>query len=508
MVTPEEQWRIIRQGTQTVIQEDELLGKLRESCARGRPLRIKLGLDPSAPDIHLGHAVVLRKLRQMQLLGHDVHLVIGDFTGMIGDPTGRSKTRVPLSREQILANAETYREQIFRILDPARTAIHFNSEWLAGLDFSAVIRLAGQVTVARLLERDDFAKRQQNRQAIGLHEFFYPLMQGYDSIYLEADIEVGGTDQTFNILMGRTLQKAYGQACQVAIFLPILEGLDGVEKMSKSLGNTVGIQDPADVMYARIMKVPDQLIGRYFELATDIHPDQLADMHRQLADPAVNPRDVKMELARTIVTLYHDGAAAAAAELAFRRLYQERQVPDQLTDCFLLSGDFAADGRLDLVRLLVRLQMAYNNSEARRLIQQGGVRLDRTVVRDFQVRAAGTAILWVGKHQCVRLVRPSDAPADPALLQDIAQHEQQQGDEDRRQDGQGRVALESAENPAVRQVLAESADQFAGKLEETAAADGHDQQDQQAEVQAQAVVQQGEQLAGSEHQEQEGRQQA
>ncbi|MEA4889431.1 MAG: tyrosine--tRNA ligase [Clostridiaceae bacterium] len=405
MVTPEEQLSIIKQGSEAIITEDELLDKLRVSCETRRPLRIKLGLDPSAPDIHLGHAVVLRKLRQLQALGHEVHLVIGDFTGMIGDPTGRSKTRKPLTHEEVEFHAATYREQVFRILDPDRTWIHFNSEWLSGLDFTAIIKLAGQVTVARLLERDDFANRQAKQQPIGLHEFFYPLMQGYDSIHLQSDIELGGTDQTFNILMGRTLQKAYGQPAQTAVFMPILEGLDGVEKMSKSLGNTIGIQDMPDIMFAKAMKVPDPLIIRYFELTTDIHPADLSAMKKKLSDPSVNPRDVKLGLARLIVAQYHGDAAAAAAEQAFCRLYRERNIPEQVRTCQLEVGDFTGEGTLDLVRVMVRLQMAYNNSEARRLIQQGGVRLDDLVVRDFRLPLSDKKIiLWVGKHQCVQLI--------------------------------------------------------------------------------------------------------
>ncbi|HBM75272.1 MAG TPA: tyrosine--tRNA ligase, partial [Clostridiaceae bacterium] len=281
MLTPNEQMRIICKGVNTLVNEEELFKKLERSYERNEPMTIKLGLDPSAPDIHLGHAVVLRKIKQMQDLGHHAVIIIGDFTGRIGDPTGKSKGRVALTDEQVKENAKTYYEQILKILDAKKTEVRFNSEWLSKLSFEDVLRLASTTTVARMLERDDFQSRYQNQVPIGIHEFLYPLMQAYDSVAIKADIELGGTDQTFNILMGRTLQKTFGQEQQIAIFMPILEGLDGVEKMSKSLGNYIGINEPAEVMFKKVMEVPDKLIIRYFELATDEHPDKIDKIKKE-----------------------------------------------------------------------------------------------------------------------------------------------------------------------------------------------------------------------------------
>ena len=295
MLSPKEQYRIITKGVQTLVNEEELMQKLQKSYDNNKPLIIKLGLDPSAPDIHIGHAVVLRKIKQMQDLGHQVVIIIGDFTGKIGDPTGKSKGRVALSDEQVRANAKTYCDQIFKILDRDKTHVRFNSEWLSKMTFEDVIRLASTTTVARMLERDDFQNRYAKQVPIGIHEFFYPLMQAKDSVELEADIELGGTDQTFNILMGRMLQKSVGQEQQIAMFMPILEGLDGVEKMSKSLGNYIGVNEPAEVMFKKVMEVPDSLIIKYYELCTDEHPDTVDDIKAQLANGA-NPRDIKYGL--------------------------------------------------------------------------------------------------------------------------------------------------------------------------------------------------------------------
>jgi len=299
-----EQLRIITKGASEVIQVDELRDKLSRSIKDHKPLIIKFGLDPSAPDIHLGHSVPLRKLRQMQDLGHKVVIIIGDFTGKIGDPTGKSKTRKPLSDKEVKENAKTYLEQLFLILEEEKTEVRFNSEWLSKLNFQDVIELASKMTVARMLERDDFKTRFRNNDAIGCHEFLYPLMQGYDSLKINADIELGGTDQTFNILMGRTLQKSEGVEQQIALFMPILEGLDGVQKMSKSLNNYIGVKEDANVMFKKVMEVPDHLIIRYFELVTDEHPDRIDELKLALEEGA-NPRDIKFELARTITMLYH-----------------------------------------------------------------------------------------------------------------------------------------------------------------------------------------------------------
>ena len=300
----DEQLRIMKKGIDSIVNEEELRKKLERSVEEEMPLTIKLGLDPSAPDIHLGHAVVLRKIRQMQELGHKVIIIIGDFTGMIGDPTGKVKGRVALTEEQVKENSLTYQKQMFKVLDREKTEVRYNSEWLSKLTFDKVIQLAMTTTVARILERDDFQNRYNNNLPIGLHEFFYPLMQAYDSIEIDADIELGGTDQTFNILMGRTLQKSLDKEQQIAIFMPILEGLDGVEKMSKSLGNYIGVEEEAHVMFKKVMEVPDELIIRYFELATDEHPDRIEEIKKELEN-GKNPRDVKYELANAITSLYH-----------------------------------------------------------------------------------------------------------------------------------------------------------------------------------------------------------
>lgn len=298
MASIDEQIRIISKGAEEIISIDDLKEKLKKSQETGKPLTVKLGLDPTAPDIHLGHAVVLRKIKQFQDLGHRAVIIIDDFTGMIGDPTGRSKTRKPLTRDEVIENARTYENQIFKILDREKTDVRFNSEWLSRFNFADVIELASNCTVARILERDDFQKRFHAHESIGVHEFFYPLMQGYDSVALKADVELGGTDQRFNILMGRNLQKDYGQESQVAIFMPILEGTDGVEKMSKSFGNYIGINEPPNDIYGKVMSIPDNMIIRYFELATDVHPDDLAKIKEALNSGNINPRDVKMRLVK------------------------------------------------------------------------------------------------------------------------------------------------------------------------------------------------------------------
>lgn len=298
------QMRMMLKGAAEVVGEDELRAKVARAVKEQKPLTVKLGLDPSAPDIHLGHAVVLRKLKQMQDMGHKIVIIIGDFTGQIGDPTGKTKGRKALSTRQVLENALTYQEQIFRVLDKEKTEVRYNGEWLELMSFADVLQLAMTTTVARMLERDDFHNRFVNNTPIGLHEFFYPLMQAYDSVAIQADLELGGTDQTFNILMGRTLQKTMGMEPQAAMFMPILEGLDGVEKMSKSLGNYIGVNEPAEVMFKKVMEVPDTLIIRYFELATDETPERIEEIRAELAD-GKNPRDVKLELARVITSLYH-----------------------------------------------------------------------------------------------------------------------------------------------------------------------------------------------------------
>ncbi|MDW7656929.1 MAG: tyrosine--tRNA ligase [Bacillota bacterium] len=397
------QLRIILKGAAQVVREDELMAKILHSLKTRKPLIIKLGLDPSAPDIHLGHAVVLRKVRQMQDLGHHAAIVIGDFTGRIGDPSGKSKTRRPLSAEQVLANAQTYEKQIFRIIDRSQTQVCFNSMWLAGLDFQEILQLAGQVTVARLLERDDFAGRYARQEPIGLHELFYPLMQAYDSVHLKADIELGGTDQTFNILMGRNIQKAYGQESQIGLFMPLLEGIDGNEKMSKSLGNSIGIMEEAKVQYEKIMRIPDHLIMRYYELATDMHPDAVDQIRQSLTMPQTNPRDIKMQLAETITRLYWDHAAANEAQQHFQAVFQE--APAEWLEAIACPSDCCnPDGSIDLPALLTLTGCAASKSEARRLINQNGLRIDGSTWTGLTCPAGRIGcVIQIGKRKKFRL---------------------------------------------------------------------------------------------------------
>lgn len=408
----EKQMALIKRGVVEIIPEEDLIRKLERSIAGGKPLRVKLGLDPTAPDIHLGHTVVLHKMRQFQELGHQAIIILGDFTARIGDPTGRSETRKPLSPEEIEANAATYREQIFKILDPERTRVVFNSQWLGSLTFADVIGLAAKYTVARMLERDDFARRFREGVAIGIHEFLYPLMQGYDSVALEADVELGGTDQKFNLLMGRTLQKEYGQEPQVAITMPILEGLDGVHKMSKSLGNYVGITDPPGEMYGKIMSLPDELMIRYFELVTAVPAEEVRSIAEGLADGRLHPRDVKMRLAREIVSTYHSEAAAERAEAEFIRVFRHHDVPEEVP-AFRVAPE-----RVWLPRLMVEAGLAASTSEARRLIQQGGVKVDGVPVADpgVEIVPAEGMVIRAGKRRFVRLsVAPWGTRTAPAV---------------------------------------------------------------------------------------------
>lgn len=403
MVPIEEQIKIISKGADEIIDVDELKEKLTKAQKEGRPLRVKLGLDPTAPDIHLGHAVVLRKIKQMQDLGHKAIIIIGDFTAMIGDPTGRSKTRPPLSREEVLENARTYQEQIFKIIDKEKTEVRFNSEWLGELKFSDVIELAGKYTVARMLEREDFKNRFENQQSIGIHEFFYPLMQGYDSVAIKADIELGGTDQRFNLLMGRTLQKDYGQERQVALLMPLLEGTDGVEKMSKSLGNYIGIYEEPDQMYGKVMSIPDELMIKYYELATDIHPDEIERIKTSLEDGTYHPRDAKMRLAREITTLYHGEEAAIKAEEQFKAVFQKGGVPEDIPS-FKVPENIISEEGIDMTRLIVEAGMAPSTSQARRLINQGAVKVNGEKISDIKISSLKNQdIVQVGKRNFVKI---------------------------------------------------------------------------------------------------------
>ncbi|MDF2539292.1 MAG: tyrS2 [Herbinix sp.] len=394
----ENQMKIIKKGTAELISEEELREKLISSKKDGRPLVIKLGLDPSAPDIHLGHAVVLRKIRQMQDLGHHAVIIIGDFTGKIGDPTGKSKTRKALSEEQVQENAKTYTDQIFKIVDPHKTTVRFNGEWLSKLSFDDVIRLAASTTVARLMERDDFSNRYKRKEPIGLHEFFYPLMQAYDSVEIHADLEIGGTDQTFNILMGRNLQSSMGKERQIALFMPILEGLDGVEKMSKSLSNYIGVFEPAEVMFKKVMEIPDHLILRYFELATDEHPDRIEEIRNQLMEGR-NPRDIKLELAEIITGLYHGPFGVQAAKEYFCTVFQKGEIPDEIQEL-----EVPSDCRtlMNLIPVLVENGFVPSGSEFRRLLKQGGVQWngERITNLDFVLTAG---VMKIGKKKFIRI---------------------------------------------------------------------------------------------------------
>jgi tyrosyl-tRNA synthetase len=403
MVSIEEQIRIISKGAEEIIDTAELEEKLRISRKTGRPLTVKLGLDPTAPDIHLGHTVVLRKIRQFQELGHRAVIIIGDFTGMIGDPTGRSKTRKQLTRDEVIENARTYEEQMYKILDKEKTELRFNSEWLSKLNFADVIGLASKYTVARMLEREDFHNRFQDNEPIGIHEFFYPLMQGYDSIEIKADVELGGTEQRFNILMGRKLQKDFGQPSQVALFMPVLEGIDGVEKMSKSLGNYIGINEDPSNMYGKAMSIPDSLIIKYFKLVTDVHPDEIAVMESALYNNETNPRDLKMKLALEITRLYHGTAAARQAEDSFISVFQKKGVPDDIIE-YKPEIELISGSGVDMAGLLVSLGFCRSKSEARRLISQGAVRVNGEKLGSFTIpRLNDGDIIQAGKLKFARI---------------------------------------------------------------------------------------------------------
>lgn len=400
----EHQLHVLQRGAAEIVPETALRDKLTRAIKEKRPLKVKLGLDPSAPDIHIGHTVVLHKLRQFQELGHVVQLIIGDFTGRIGDPSGRSETRKPLTEAEIEANAETYKDQIFKILDPDRTEVHYNSTWLSSLTFADVLKLASKTTVARMLERDDFEKRYRENQAIGLHEFFYPLMQGYDSVSLECDVELGGTDQKFNLLMGRQLQREYGQEEQIAMMLPLLEGLDGEKKMSKSLGNYIGIDEEPQEMYGKAMSIPDELMLRYYELVTDMSIEDLETLRRQLDEGTLHPRDAKMRLAKTFVRMYHGEEAAEAAERHFTTVFQKQALPDDMP---VIGVDQAMleNGKIWVVKLLTHLDLVPSNGEARRMIQQGAVKINEEKIDkvNADVEVEDGMIVQVGRRRFARV---------------------------------------------------------------------------------------------------------
>ena len=400
MISAAEQFRLISHGVADLLPEDEFKEKLEKSVATNTPLIVKLGLDPTAPDIHLGHTVVLRKLKLFQDFGHKVIILIGDFTARIGDPTGKSVTRPPLTEEQVITNAKTYQEQIFKVLDPEKTEVRFNSEWLSKLDFADVLKLASKYTVARMLERDDFHKRYTEGRPISIHEFMYPLMQGYDSIALKADVEFGGTDQTFNLLMGRHLQGEEGMPEQTIITMPILEGLDGVQKMSKSLGNYIGISEAPSEMYGKAMSIPDELMMRYFMLVTDMSIEEQEQLSKDLESGAAHPRDVKMKLAHTIVRLYHGEEAANFGQDEFVRVFQKHAMPTDIPEYKVAI----TEEPVFVPQLLSDAGLTASNGEARRSIKAGAFKIDGEKCNEEHIVLKDGMVLQVGKRKFIKIV--------------------------------------------------------------------------------------------------------
>ncbi len=392
-----EQMSLINRGVAEIVPEPELINKLKRSIKDNKPLRIKLGLDPTAPDIHLGHTVVLNKLRQFQDLGHEVHLIIGDFTGRIGDPSGKSETRKQLTEEQVMANAATYQEQIFKVLDKEKTVVYFNSEWLMKLNLVDVLGLAGKYTVARMLERDDFSKRYQEGLPIGIHEFMYPLMQGYDSVVLKADVELGGTDQKFNLLVGRNLQKEYGMEPQIALMMPILEGTDGVQKMSKSLGNYIGINEEPYEMFGKTMSITDDLICRYFELVTRVNMQEIKTMQDNMANGSLNPRDAKIRLAKEIITIYHGSEAARQAEEKFKLVFSQGNIPDDIDEIIVEENE------IWLPRFLHENNMVSSTSDGRRMLEQGAVKVNGVKQVEENLQVEDGQVVQVGKRKFIKI---------------------------------------------------------------------------------------------------------
>lgn len=393
----------LRRGAAEIIREDELRTKLQNSLETGKPLRVKLGVDPTAPDLHLGHTVVLRKLKHFQDLGHTAIFLVGDFTAMVGDPTGQSETRPPLSRQEVQANATTYLEQVYKILDKNKTEVRYNSEWLAKLTGHDMIKLCAHYRLARMLEREDFRSRLAGNQPIAIHELLYPLLQAYDSVALEADVELGATEQKFNLLIGREIQREYGQASQVAFTMPILVGTDGERKMSKSLGNYVGITEPPAEMFGKLMSIPDELMWSYWELLTDHAPADIATLQQNVKDSKAHPMDVKMELARVIVADFHGEGAAQKALLEFQRVFRERQAPKEAPVRNVPRGEPKR-----LVTLLVDLGLAASRSEAERLVKQGGVEIDGArvdgVKKEVDLSKPAEFLLRAGKRKFLRVV--------------------------------------------------------------------------------------------------------
>jgi len=401
MKSVEEQVALIERGAVDLISREELIKKLTRSRETGKPLVIKAGFDPTAPDLHLGHTVLLQKLRHFQQLGHQIMFLIGDFTGLIGDPTGKSDTRPPLTREDVERNAETYKEQVFKILDPQKTKVVFNSAWLGELSSYEMIRLASRLTVARMLERDDFKKRFESNRPISIHEFLYPLIQGYDSVALEADVEIGGTDQLFNLLMGRDLQKGRSQEPQVVLTMPLLEGLDGVNKMSKSLGNYIGISESADDIYGKILSISDDLMFRYYELLSDLSMQEIALLKQEMESGGIHPKAVKVRLAKELVARFHDQDAADAAERNFEQVFKKHELPDEIPEKQLPTEDAA----IWLPKLLVQAELVKSTSDGRRMIKQNAVSVDGKKITDINtdISTQGAVLLQVGKRRICKV---------------------------------------------------------------------------------------------------------
>lgn len=399
-MTVNEQLEFLKKGTVDVIREDDLRAKLERFAKTGKPLRVKLGLDPTAPDIHVGHTVVIRKLKAFQDLGHTVIFLIGDFTGMIGDPSGKNVTRPPLSREEVNANAETYKRQMFKLLDPEKTELRFNGEWMDKFTASDFVKLCAKTTVKQILERDDFTKRLNEEKPISLHELLYPLVQGYDSVALNADIELGGTDQKFNLLMGRNLQREFDQEPQVVITTPLLEGLDGVNKMSKSLNNYIGIDESPNEMFGKVMSISDELMWRYYDLITDLTPAEIATLKSEI-EAGKNPRDVKVNLAKLIIKDFHSAEAAQAAEDEFNRRFVKKEVPDEIAEVVIAAQTYR------LADLVVASGLVETKGEAKRLIDQGGVKIDgekaTAASAEIDMTNGKSVILQVGKLKFARL---------------------------------------------------------------------------------------------------------
>lgn len=395
---------LLKRGIEEIIPEEEFDKKIEKSGKENKPLVVKTGFDPTAPDIHLGHTVLLRKMKQFQDMGHKVIFLIGDFTGMIGDPSGKSDTRKRLTREEVLENAETYKKQVFKILDPEKTLIEFNSSWCEEMKFADVLNLTSRYNVARMLERDDFSKRYREGKPISILEFLYPLIQGYDSVALKADIELGGTDQKFNLLVGRDLQREYGLEPQVIMTLPLLVGLDGVQKMSKSLNNYIGIDEPPREIFGKVMSISDELMFLYYELVTDIPFDEIKSYREGIKNGSIHPKDVKVKLAREICSDFYDEETALKAEAEFNKIFVKKDIPDEIPD-FIIPDREKTDNKIWIIKLLVQASLAKSNGEARRLIQGGGVSLgnEKIVNEDYEIICPVDSILKVGKRRFVRI---------------------------------------------------------------------------------------------------------